>query len=105
MAAPGQKDQNKAGKSFDTGSTNAMPTVDLASGIIEAPGAIQPEAQASKPVSATGGPLDKQASAATGKGTDGGSKRAEGEAQEVINSDGSVSHKPKDTAGAGAMIL
>lgn len=40
MAAAGQKDQNKAGKNFDTGSTNALPNVDLASGIFEAPGAI-----------------------------------------------------------------
>ncbi|KAI0152082.1 hypothetical protein F4776DRAFT_600074 [Hypoxylon sp. NC0597] len=105
MATHGQKDQNKASKSFDTGSTNAMPTIDLASGIIEAPSAIQPEAQASKPASATGGPLDKQAAAVTGKGTDGDSKKSEGETREVINRDGSVSRKPKDTAGAGAMIL
>lgn len=39
MASSEQKDQNKAGKSFDTGSTNALPTADLASGIFEAPSA------------------------------------------------------------------
>lgn len=27
------------------------------------------------------------------------------EVQEMVNSDGSISRKPKDTAGAGAMIL
>ncbi|KAI0841152.1 hypothetical protein F5Y06DRAFT_308071 [Hypoxylon sp. FL0890] len=101
-AAPGQKDQNKAGKSFDTGSTHALPSTDLASGIFEAPSAIQPEAQASKPVQATGGPLDKQAASITGRKSDDQSKKSEGETQQVVNSDGSVSHKPKDTAGAGA---
>ncbi|KAI1373701.1 hypothetical protein F4677DRAFT_428910 [Hypoxylon crocopeplum] len=101
MTNPEQKHQTKAGKSFDTGSTNALPSVDLASGIFEAPSAVQPEAQPAKPVS-TGGPLDKQA--ATGSPT-GGTQKSEGEMQEVVNSDGSISRKPKDTAGAGAMIL
>ncbi|KAI1417070.1 hypothetical protein F5Y13DRAFT_185903 [Hypoxylon sp. FL1857] len=105
MATPGQKDQNKAGKTFDTGSTNALPTVDLGSGIFEAPSAVQPEAQASNPVSAKGGPLDKQAAAVAGRDSGGESKKPQGETQEVVNRDGSVSHKPKDTAGAGAMIL
>lgn len=36
MSGSSQKDQSKAGKSFDTGSTNALPSVDLASGIFEA---------------------------------------------------------------------
>ncbi|KAI1650405.1 uncharacterized protein F4817DRAFT_260729 [Daldinia loculata] len=102
MAAAGQKDQNKAGKNFDTGSTNALPNVDLASGIFEAPGAIQPEAQMTKPVSVTGGPLDKQAS---GRSTAGEEQKSTSGTQEAVNSDGSISRKPKDTAGAGAMIL
>ncbi|OTA99683.1 hypothetical protein M426DRAFT_324931 [Hypoxylon sp. CI-4A] len=63
MAHTGQKDWNKAGKSFDTGSTNALSTVDQSSGIFEAPSVIQPEAQVTKPVSTSRGHLDKQASA------------------------------------------
>ncbi|KAI2620684.1 hypothetical protein GGS26DRAFT_594784 [Hypomontagnella submonticulosa] len=97
MASSEQKDQNKAGKSFDTGSTNALPTADLASGIFEAP------TQVSQPVSVSGGPLDKQA-AGERSTTSEKTKSPEG-AQEVVNSDGSISSKPKDTAGAGAMIL
>ncbi|OTB15938.1 hypothetical protein K445DRAFT_300745 [Daldinia sp. EC12] len=100
--ASAEKDQNKAGKNFDTGSTNALANVDLASGIFEAPSAVQPEAQVTKPVSLGGGPLDKQAS---GGSTAGGEQKSAGGTQEVVNSDGSISRKPKDTAGAGAMIL
>ncbi|KAI1386797.1 uncharacterized protein F4822DRAFT_326585 [Hypoxylon trugodes] len=101
MAASENKDQNKAGKSFDTGSTNALPTVDLASGIFEAPSGVQPEAQPRQPVSVAGGPLDKQATV----GGRNEAKKSADEVQEVVNSDGSISRKPKDTAGAGAMIL
>lgn len=36
MSGSSQKDQSKVGKSFDTGSANALPSVDLASGIFEA---------------------------------------------------------------------
>ncbi|KAI1800068.1 hypothetical protein F4811DRAFT_557156 [Daldinia bambusicola] len=102
MASTGQKDQTKAGKSFDTGSTSALPNVDLSSGMFEAPSAVQPEAQVTKPVSLSGGPLDKQAS---GESITGGEKKSTSETQETVNSDGSISRKPKDTAGAGAMIL
>ncbi|KAI1658316.1 hypothetical protein F4813DRAFT_395721 [Daldinia decipiens] len=104
MAAAGQKDQNKAGKNFDMGSMNALPNVDLASGIFEAPGAIQPEAQMTKPVSVTGGPLDKLAS---GGSTAGEKQKSTSRTQEVVGSDKSwsIGRKLKDTAGASAMIL
>ncbi|KAI8962226.1 hypothetical protein F5Y11DRAFT_323282 [Daldinia sp. FL1419] len=100
--AASRKDQGKAGKNFDTGSTNALPSNDLASGIFEAPSAVQPEAQVTKPVSVTGGPLDKQASGGSTAGED---QNSTGGTQEAVGSDGSISRKPKDTAGAGAMIL
>ncbi|KAI2783383.1 hypothetical protein F4815DRAFT_503359 [Daldinia loculata] len=97
----GRKIRIKPARTFDTGSTNALPNVDLASGIFEAPSAIQPEAQMTESVSVTGGPLDKQAS---GRSTAGEEQKSTSRTQEV-NSDGSISRKPKDTAGAGAMIL
>ncbi|KAI0006963.1 hypothetical protein F4779DRAFT_620038 [Xylariaceae sp. FL0662B] len=103
MSGSKQKDQSKVGKSFDTGSINALPSADLASGIFEAPSAIRSEAQPSKPSSVTGGPLDKQA--ATGRSTSSRAQESSSETEEVVNSDGSISRRPKDTAGAGAMIL
>ncbi|KAI1209382.1 uncharacterized protein F4807DRAFT_426522 [Annulohypoxylon truncatum] len=84
MTTSGQKDQNKSGKGmrgFDLGSVDALPNVDLASGIFEAPGAI------SEP--------------GVGKGSTGDSKRSGGGS----GGGGSSDHKLKDTAGAGAMIL
>ncbi|KAI0852836.1 hypothetical protein F5Y00DRAFT_258092 [Daldinia vernicosa] len=102
MATTGQKDQNKAAEYFDTGSTNALPNVDLASGIYEAPSPIEPEAQVTEPVSVTGGPLDKQES---GGSTAGEEQKSESETEEVVDGDGNVSRKPKDTAGASSMVL
>ncbi|KAI1254293.1 hypothetical protein MGN70_004690 [Eutypa lata] len=129
MSGSSQKDQSKVGKSFDTGSTNALPSVDLASGIFEAHSATQPAAQPSKPALVTGGPLDKQAAVCTvdsivshddvivmstwltdmrqadNSTSNSRVQDSSNEVQEMVNSDGSISRKPKDTDGAGAMIL
>ncbi|KAI1460426.1 hypothetical protein F4805DRAFT_454849 [Annulohypoxylon moriforme] len=85
MAFSEQKDQSKAGKGlrgFDLGSIDALPNVDLASGLFEAPGAISEPRQ-------------------TGKNSTNGSKKSGGGSGGGDSSD----PKLKDTAGAGAMIL
>ncbi|KAI1073907.1 hypothetical protein F5B20DRAFT_586802 [Whalleya microplaca] len=87
-------------KSFNNGSVSAMPTTDLASGIYEAAAGIygapeRPAPKKSQPeVKTSGGPLDRLATSGNGQ-----------EMEQKIGQDGSVRKKPKDTAGAGAMIL
>ncbi|KAI1099393.1 hypothetical protein F4804DRAFT_337302 [Jackrogersella minutella] len=105
MSTSKQKDQSKAGKSFDVGSINALPNVEFSSGIFEAPGIIQPEVQVKQSRKPSGGQLDKLAATSAGKTNTGQSKTSTDETHKVISSDGSIVRKPKDTAGAGAMIL
>ncbi|KAL7627900.1 hypothetical protein AAE478_002095 [Parahypoxylon ruwenzoriense] len=105
MPTMSQKDQrDKASRSFDLGSIDALPSMDLASGIFEAPDAIQLEGPSveSQPISVTGEPLDKQVAAPSTAPSK--VEKSRSEAQEAIKKGGRI-RKPKDTAGASAMIL
>ncbi|KAI1132018.1 hypothetical protein F5Y10DRAFT_231879 [Nemania abortiva] len=69
---------------FDLGASEAMPNTEFSSGIFEAP--------------------ELSAGSDQNTGRTGGAGKTPGKTKE-IEPDPSISKKPKDTAGAGAMIL
>ncbi|KAI1442025.1 hypothetical protein F5Y02DRAFT_270795 [Annulohypoxylon stygium] len=83
MAPSEQKDlkTGKGSRGFDLGSIDALPNVDLAGGIFEAPGVISE-------------PRIRKSSTGDSKKSGGGS-----------GGGGGTERRLKDTAGAGAMIL